>query len=121
MDNRSKILTYPYDGEFSNQSIGLYYNGKCLNEIWGYESVGLATSKVEMDNWLTTNKPNWGSNWGAGDVMYKDLNGDGIVSSGANTLDEHGDLKRIGNANTRYRIGLNLDAAYKGFDFSLFF
>ena len=35
--------------------------------------------KVEMDNWLTTNKPNWGSNWGAGDVMYKDLNGDGIV------------------------------------------
>lgn len=45
-----------------------------------------------MDNWLTTNKPNWGSNWGAGDVMYKDLNGDGIVSSGANTLDDHGDL-----------------------------
>ena len=59
-----------------------------------------------MDNWLTTNKPNWGSNWGAGDVMYKDLNGDGIVSSGANTLDDHGDLKRIGNATPRYRIGL---------------
>lgn len=74
-----------------------------------------------MDNWLTTNKPNWGSNWGAGDVMYKDLNGDGIVSSGANTLDDHGDLKRIGNATPRYRIGLNLDAAYKGFDFSIFF
>ena len=34
-DNRSKILTYPYDGEFSNQSIGGYYNGKYLNEIWG--------------------------------------------------------------------------------------
>ena len=47
---------YPYDGEFSNQSIGGYYNGKYLNEIWGYESVGLASSKVEMDNWLTTNK-----------------------------------------------------------------
>lgn len=120
-DNRSKILTYPYDGEFSNQSIGGYYNGKYLDEIWGYESVGLASSKVEMDNWLTTNKPNWGSNWGAGDVMYKDLNGDGIVSSGANTLDDHGDLKRIGNATPRYRIGLNLDAAYKGFDFSIFF
>src|SRR5699024_2910420 len=103
-DNRSKILTYPYDGEFSNQSIGGYYNGKYLNEIWGYESVGLASSKVEMDNWLTTNKPNWGSNWGAGYVMYKDLNGDGIVSSGANTLDDHGDLKRIGNATPRYRI-----------------
>lgn len=53
--------------------------------------------------------------------MYKDLNGDGIVSSGANTLDDHGDLKRIGNATPRYRIGLNLDAAYKGFDFSIFF
>ena len=30
----------------------------------GYESVGLASSKVEMDNWLTTNKPNWGRQLG---------------------------------------------------------
>lgn len=30
-------------------------------------------------------------------------------------------MKRIGNATPRYRIGLNLDAAYKGFDFSIFF
>ena len=53
--------------------------------------------------------------------MYKDLNGDGIVGSGANTLDDQCDLKRIGNATPpRYRIGLNLDAAYKGFDFSIF-
>ena len=36
-------------------------------------------------------------------------------------MDDHGDLKRIGNATPRYRIGLNLDAAYKGFDFSIFF
>ena len=35
-----------------------------------------------------------GTQWGAGDIMYKDLNGDGKISTGANTLNDHGDLKR---------------------------
>lgn len=120
-DNRSKILNYPYDGEFGNQNIYGYYNGKYLNEIWGYESVGLARDDQQMEEWLVNNKPNWGSNWGEGDVMYKDLNGKDGVTAGASTLADHGDLKRIGNASPRYRVGLNLDAAYKGFDISVFF
>lgn len=40
---------------------------------------GIASSQEEMDAWLVNNKPNWGSGWGAGDVMFKDLDGDGIV------------------------------------------
>lgn len=120
-DNRSKILTYPYDGDFNNQSISSYYNGKYIGEIWGYETEGIAQSDEEMNAWLANNNPNWGSNWQAGDIMYRDLNGDGVVSSGASTLGDHGDLKRIGNTSPRYRIGLNLDAEYKGFDFSIFF
>ncbi len=120
-DSRSKILSYPYDGAFENQSYGGYYNGKYLNEIWGYSTKGIAQTDEEMANWQAKNKPNWGSNWGAGDIMYKDLNGDGIVNAGASTLGDHGDLKRIGNSTPRYRVGLNLDASWKGFDFSVFF
>lgn len=116
-DSQQKILNYP------NQtgSLSSYYNGRMLNEIWGYTSTGLASSKQEMDNWIAKNKPNWGSNWGAGDVMFKDLNNDGVISSGDNTLANHGDLKIIGNSTPRYRVGLNLDAEWKGFDFSVFF
>ena len=46
--------------------------------------------------------------------MYADLNGDGEISNGANTLADHGDLKIIGNNTPRYNYGITLDAAYKG-------
>lgn len=120
-DATSKILSYPYEGEFDNQSIGGYYNGKKLGEIWGYETKGIAQSNDEMNEWLANNNPNWGSNWQAGDIMYKDLNGDKRVTSGANTLKDHGDLKRIGNSTPRYNFGINLNAEWKGVDFSIFF
>ena len=120
-DSRSTILNYPYDGAFENQNVGGYYNGKVLGEIWGYECEGIASSNDQMKTWLEKNQPNWGSNWQAGDVMYRDLNGDGKVTSGASTLKDHGDLKVIGNSNPRYRFGLNINAGWKGIDFSVFF
>lgn len=130
-DATSKILRYPYEGKFENQNINGYYNGKQLNEIWGYESVGLAQSNEEMAEWLKGNKPNWGSNWGEGDVMYKNLvdrvdeNGnkidEGVVNAGSNTLGDHGDKKVIGNSTPRYNFGITLNAEWKGFDFSIFF
>ena len=52
--------------------------------------------------------------------MYADLNGDGQISRGNKTLADHGDLKKIGNSTPRYNFGLNLDAAWKGFDLKLF-
>ncbi len=120
-DYRSKIISYPYDGDFGNQSINSYYNGKYLGEFWGYKSAGIANTQEQMDAHLVNNKPNWGNNWGAGDIMYKSIDGKDGVTSGAQTLDDHGDLVRLGNTTPRYRIGLNLDASYKGFDFSIFF
>lgn len=49
-----------------------------------------------------------GSVWGAGDIMYRDLNGDGIVDKGNSTATDHGDLKKIGNSTPRLRFGLSL-------------
>ncbi len=120
-DATSKILTYPYEGDFDNQSINSYYNGKVLGEIWGYETEGIAQSNEQMNSWLENNKPNWGSNWQAGDIMYKDVNGDKAVTPGASTLKDHGDLKRLGNTTPRYNFGINLNAEWKGIDFSIFF
>lgn len=115
-DNQDKILAYPNE----TMALNTHYNGKMMNEIWGYETVGLAQSQEEMDLHLTKNKPNWGSAWGAGDVMFKDLNDDGEVTSGSNTLVNHGDLKVIGNSTPRYNFGLTLDGSWKGIDLSIF-
>lgn len=64
--------------------------------------------------------PNWGTNWGAGDVMYANLDGKEGVNNGSNTLEDHGDLTIIGNNTPRYNFGLTLTGAWKGFDFSVF-
>ena len=120
-DYQTTILKYPYDGEFGSQLISNYYNGKKLGTIWGYVTEGIAQTDEEMLAWLENNRPTWGSNWAAGDIMYKDLNGDGKVSAGASTIDDHGDKVVIGNSTPRFRVGLNLGVDWKGFDFSVFF
>jgi TonB-linked SusC/RagA family outer membrane protein len=59
--------------------------------------------------------------FGPGDVMFKDLNGDGEINNGNNTLANHGDLEVIGNSNPRYEYGFRLGADFKGIDISAFF
>ncbi len=56
-----------------------------------------------------------------GDVMFKDLDGDGQISDGSATVGSHGDKKVIGNTTPRYEYGFRFGADYKGFDFSVFF
>lgn len=112
------------------QTITRYYNpnrllsqwceGQRMGDIWGYQVAGIAQSDKEMNEWIANNKPSWGSNWAAGDVMYKDLDGDKKVNNGENTYDNTGDLTVIGNTMPRYRFGITVDAAWKGFDFLLF-
>lgn len=115
-DDRQRILRYPND----SYSLSSWYAGRMNGDIWGYTTAGIAKSDEEMIAHLENNRPSWGSSWAAGDIMYQDLNGDGVVNSGANTLDDHGDLTIIGNSIPRYKFGITLDAGWKGFDFRMF-
>lgn len=120
-DQETYIDSYPGNktGSLSN-----YISGRKINEIWGYETIGIAKSQEEMDAHLAS-LPNGGqsalgSQWAAGDIMYKDLNNDGKISAGASTIDDHGDLKLLGDANPHYFYGIDLTASWKGFDFRCF-
>lgn len=115
-DDRQKILKYPNP----TGNLNSYNAGHYMGEIWGFETVGIAKTDEEMNEHLANNKPDWGTKWGAGDIMYKDLDGDGRVTDGA-TLSEPGDKKIIGNSSPRFRFGLDLTASYKGFDIRAFF
>lgn len=121
-DAMSEILSYPN----STMNISLpYYEGKKLGDIWGYKTNGLAQTDQEMKDHLAS-LPNGGQdalgrNWAAGDIMYKDLNGDGKIDGGQGTLGDTGDQVIIGNETPRYNFGLTLDADYKGFDLRVFF
>jgi TonB-linked SusC/RagA family outer membrane protein len=128
-DNQTKITRYPnLTGDIGTVFYGgdrKFNAGQLDGNIWGYQTIGIAKTKAEMDAHLNS-LPNGGqngigNNWGAGDIMYKDLNGDGVINTGSNTLNDHGDLVKIGNNTPRYTYGLDMSANYKGFDFRAFF
>src|SRR5690606_33832883 len=121
---------------FANTTLGISSDrtGRVLGEIWGYETDRLVTAddfvgQDEQGNWIP--KPGipdqtllrgnaaWFS-YGPGDIKYKDLNNDGEVTFGSNTVDDPGDLRVIGNSTPRYQYGIRLGSEYKGFDLSLF-
>lgn len=106
-------------------SIDSYLPGYKDGLIWGYETIGIAKSDEEMQAHLAS-LPNGGqdavgSQWAAGDIMYKDLNGDGKIDDGSRTLNDHGDLKILGDTYSHYFFGIDLNADWKGFDVRAFF
>ena len=115
-DSRQYITRYPNE----TMAINNWYDGKEFGAIWGYTTVGMAQTQAEMDAHLANVKQDFGSNWGAGDIMYADLNKDGIISKGGGTLGDTGDQTIIGNSTPRYNYGIVGDVAWKGFDFSIF-
>ena len=117
-DSRVKINKYPNPA----RKLSDYYGGAYLGDIWGYTTIGIAKTQEEMDQHLAkVDQSALGSNWGAGDIMYADLDGDGKVNTGENTADKPGDRRIIGNSTPRYNFGLNLTGAWKGFDLKVFF
>lgn len=102
-----------------NNSLGNFYEGQRLGEIWGYETLGIFQSEDEIAN--HADQTQIGSNWRPGDIKYADLNGDGVINTGSNTLDDPGDRKVIGNSNPRGSFGINSGVNYKGFGLSMFF
>jgi len=121
-DARTKITKYPNNPTNSiSSTLSGYYTGN----IWGYVTEGIAKTDAEMDAHLAS-LPNGGQDalgslWSAGDIMYKDLNNDGKISSGAGTTYDPGDKKIIGNSTPRYLLGVNLAANWKNFDVSMYF
>ncbi len=118
-DAYATITRYPNN---PSNSLSNYIEGERIGDIYGFETIGIAKSDAEMKEHLaTTDQSTIGTNWGAGDIMYRDLNGDGKISYGAYTLEDHGDMKKIGNSTPRYLFGIDINAAWKGFDFRCFF
>ncbi|PRY99865.1 TonB-dependent receptor [Marinilabilia salmonicolor] len=115
--------------KYSNSIENIYsnYEGKELGEIWGYETDRLFQESDfvngEMREGIASQSlfESGAFQYGPGDVKYQDLNGDGEINYGSNTLDDHGDLRVIGNTRPRYEYSFGLDLAWKGFDFSTFF
>lgn len=114
-DNQTKITKF-------NNSSGLlsqYYVGQNVNEQWGYITDRLYQESDFENGQLKTGIPVVeGYTPNPGDILYKDLNGDGIINAGQSTLDNPGDRVVLGNRSRRFQYGINGALDWKGFTFS---
>ncbi|SFS76581.1 TonB-linked outer membrane protein, SusC/RagA family [Porphyromonadaceae bacterium NLAE-zl-C104] len=117
LSDYKSVVTQYYN---PNNTLSTWYEGRVVGEIWGYTVNDLFRSQDEVDLYLSKIDPSFiATNWRPGDIRYEDINGDGMIDNGKNTLEDHGDLSIIGNSEPRLQFGVNLGASYKNFDFSM--
>lgn len=104
-----------------NKNLSDYYEGQKVGELWGYITDGFWTaSDVDQAKVMNANVSNNSSVWLPGDLKYKDVNKDGVISRGSATVSKPGDLVRIGNTTPRYTYGIGLNTDWNNLFFSTF-
>ena len=104
----SEFLFYE-EPQYANSEINLLHKGQSISQVWGLIGERLFIDDYDVDN---SPKQNFGE-YAAGDIKYRDINGDGQITN----LDR----VPIGNPTTPEIIyGAGLSVGYKAFDFSFF-
>ncbi len=86
-------------------------NGYAIGYFWGLKTNGVFQNEAEVANYKASNGKVIQPTAKPGDVMYKDLNGDGVIDAS--------DKTDIGSPNPDYNFGITLSGNYKGWDFSV--
>lgn len=106
-----------------NGNLSDWYEGCEVGEMWGLTTLGFFKDEEDIKNHAdqtpVTSYPGTPPT-APGDLKFADLDGDGIINSGAWTLEDHGDYTVIGNSRSRYTYGISLNADWNSFDFSVF-
>lgn len=119
-DSRSWITKF----DNPTGSLGDYYVGQELGEIWGVNTLGYFTSdedvKNHADQSIVTSYPGTRP-LAAGDLKFEDRNKDGKIDWGKWTLHDSGDYYIIGNSSARFNYSFSVAGDWNGFDMRAFF
>ncbi len=118
--NKNKVLHIPtVDSIIHGQTGVLYTNfeeiyraqdGYPLSYFWGYETDGIFQDIEQINQYTNNDGIVIQPNALPGDVIFKDLNDDGVINTDDKTM--------IGTPWPKFIFGLSFSADYKGFDFS---
>lgn len=103
--------------------ITTYYEGQRVGDIWGFVNDGFFANQQDIDNHADQSliRVSAANTPLPGDLKFRDLNGDGVIDQGTNTLDNPGDQKIIGNSSLRYQFGFNANFSWNNFFLTSFF
>ena len=117
-DHRTVITRFDNPNKLLDED--QYYEGQEIGEIWGYTTMGYFSSDAEVSGWADQTSIVNGRPSREGDLKFKDLNNDGYINQGSNTVDDPGDRKIIGNRSYRFPYSADLSAEWRGFDLRIF-
>jgi hypothetical protein len=101
-----------------SQGLNFAHQGYSLNSYFGYEFAGIIQNAAQLAEYKKLG--GIPSNIGIGDVMYKDVDGDGKLSAyGDPTKGSKGDMVNLGSILPRYTFSANINLAYSNFDLSV--
>nr|WP_262904594.1 TonB-dependent receptor [Hymenobacter lucidus] len=87
--------------------------GQPISRLFLIPMLGIFQSQSEIDNYKNSDGKVIQPTAKPGDVKYEDVDGDGVINTDL-------DRRFVGNPFPDLQFGLNLTAAYKGFDISVF-
>jgi TonB-linked SusC/RagA family outer membrane protein len=101
---KNLVVKIPDPGYFD---VGLVRNqqGYPVSSFFGYDVIGFFNDSAEIKNAPTQQDA------APGRFRYRDVDGDGKITTSDRTF--------IGNPNPKFTYGLNLNASYRNFDFSM--
>jgi TonB-linked SusC/RagA family outer membrane protein len=133
MISDSKTVITKYDNptkQIYRNGVESYYEGAETGTLWGFVTDGFLkksdlvgdgnSGKAIIDQYEVAEEQNARMVY-EGDIKFKDLNGDGSITFGKETLDDPGDRRVVGNSQIHFPYSFTLNAAWKGFDLRVFF
>lgn len=109
---KNELVAYRSATAEPHSSYYVYQPGLPIRSFYGYETNGIYRSDEEYKNSGVTGI-NGGQNIGAGDIIYKDQNGDNKIDGA--------DRVYLGSPDPKYIFGLTANLSYKDFDLNVFF
>ncbi len=107
--NESKVLSFAGKNSFT------YYEGMRMGKIWGFRSNGLFQTTDDLKSYNVVNDDYWQRRQekaGLGDIWIRDLDGDGDINVGDQTLAKHGDLDIVADLWSRYPFNFSIDLGW---------
>lgn len=117
--NRNKVLDLNGDAPLITGGLGLNYNvsriqtGYPVNVFYGFVQDGIFQNQTEINNHaLQTPGTSSGNSTSPGDIRFKDLNHDGLITDADRTF--------IGNPNPKFSASLNNTVTYGDLSLSVY-